>query len=213
MTSARVLRARPADPPLDPRGDDARSQLRRELARPEYHETDLLRRIFEQVQRFFQESVDNAADAPPLATFAAILVALALALALSALVARARRTARGQDDDGRPALGDERVSARELRARADAAFAAARWDDAVVDGFRALAVRQVERDRIEDLPQATAPELARQLGSAFAERRPRIDAAADVLDSVLYGDHPADRDQAVEMLALDDELAGRAVRR
>ncbi len=207
-----AVRGAAADPPLDPSGDEARSSLRRELVRPEYYDTNLLDRILRWIERAFQDGVESASGLHGVSTFAAIVVGLALALALAALVSRARRTT-GTGDEDRRALTDEQVTAAELRARADAAFAQERYDAAVVDGFRALAVRQVERDRIEDLPQATAHELAGLLGGAFPSHRDRIDVVADLFDSVLYGDHPATREQAGAVLVLDDELAGRTVRR
>ncbi|KAA1425954.1 DUF4129 domain-containing protein [Nocardioides antri] len=197
-----------ADPPLDPSGDDGRSLLRRELAKPEYHDADLLERIQHWIERRFADGVGAAERIPSLGWFAAILIGVLLAVGIGLLVSRARRTARVGVDRA-PALTGEVVSAAELRARAEAALAEGHHDDALVDGFRALAVRQVERGRIEDLPQATAHELAGSLGREFPAQRHLIDRSADLFDSVLYGDHPATREQAADVLALDDELAGR----
>ena len=84
------------------------------------------------------------------------------------------------------------VTAAELRARADAALAEGRHGDAVVDGFRALAVRQVERGRLDDAPGATAHEVAAALGAAYpAAARPRSTRSAALFERVLYGDRPA----------------------
>ncbi|UMG93439.1 DUF4129 domain-containing protein [Nocardioides sp. TF02-7] len=74
-------------------------------------------------------------------------------------------------------------------------------------------MRQVERDRVEDLPQATAHELASALGAEFPAHRHLLDRSADLFDAVLYGHRPATREQALDVLALDDELAGRRARR
>lgn len=196
-----------ADPPLDPSADDARSLLRQELTKPEYHEANVIERLQRWIQRLFEDGAGAARDVPPLGTFAAIVVALLIAIGVGLLVSRARRTARARTERA-PALTDEVVSAAALRARAEAALAEGRFDDALVDAFRALAVRQVERGRIEDLPQATAHELAASLGVEFPAQRHLVDRSADLFDSVLYGDHPATREQAVDVLALDDELAG-----
>jgi len=200
-----------ADPPLDPTGDEARSLLRRELARPEYHDANVIDRIENWIQRRFEDGVGAAQDVPPIGTFAAIVVALLIVTGIVMLVSRARRTARARTDRT-PALTGEVVSAAELRARAEAALAAGRFDDALVDAYRALAVRQVERGRIEDLPQATAHELAAGLGAEFPAQRHLIRTSADLFDEVLYGDHPATRAQAADVLALDDELSGRRER-
>ncbi|MDZ5621890.1 DUF4129 domain-containing protein [Nocardioides bizhenqiangii] len=200
-----------ADPPLDPSADEARSLLRQELANPEYHDTNLVERIQNWLGRLFDDSVGAAADIPPLGTFAAIVILLLIVVAIGLLVSRARRTARARGDRA-PALTDEVVTAAALRQRAEAALAEGRYDDALVDAYRALAVRQVERGRIEDLPQATAHELAAGLGVEFPAQRHLVDRSADLFDAVLYGDHPASREQALDVLALDDELAGRRER-
>ncbi|XBB65240.1 DUF4129 domain-containing protein [Nocardioides sp. WV_118_6] len=200
------------DPPLDPSGDEARGALRRELARPEYHDTDLLERLDRWLGRLIDNTVGAASGSSPVMAVIATLVVLALAGAVLFLVSRARATARGTAA-ARPALGGEVISADELRARAEAALAAGDPSAALVDAFRAVAVRQVERGRIEDLPQATAHELAGALGTVFPERRGAVLRGADLFDEVLYGERPASTDQARDLLALDEALGGRAVRR
>ena len=207
-----VLAPLALDPPLDPSGDEGRSALRRELANPDYHQTDPVERLLTWIYRRLQDGVDVASNAPTVPTFFGILVLLGLVLAVGLLLSRARRTARA-DAARTPALGEERITAAALRTRAEAALDDGRYDDALVDGFRALAVRQVERGRIEDLPQATAHELARALGAGFPDEQHRIDRSADLFDAVLYGDHPAGRDQAVAVLDLDLALDGAVTRR
>lgn len=208
-----LLAALTADPPLDPTPDEGRSALRRELARPEYHEVDWRQRVQDWLRRLFDDTVGSASDVPPLRAFMLILIVVLLVVGIGMLLSRVRRTARTPADQAGPALTDEALTAAELRERAEAALSAGRPAEALVDAFRALAVRQIERDRIEDLPQATAHELARALGVEYPDHRLRVDRAADVFDAVLYGDHPATREQALEVLALDDDLAGRRVRR
>ena len=71
-----------------------------------------------------------------------------------------------------------------------------------------MAVRQVERARIDDVPGATAHELAGLLAEATPALADRLRAAADRFDLVLYGDRPATADEARAVLALDDDLVG-----
>lgn len=195
-----------ADPPLDPTPDEARSELRRELLKPEYYEDNLIQRLLTWLQRQLDKGVEAAVDLPPLQTFAAMLVAVLLVGALVWLASRARASARAPG--GKQAvLTDEVVTAAELRARAEAALAAGRHEDALVDGFRALAARQVERGRLDDTPGATAHEVAGVLAGEYPDRRSRVDAAAALFDAVLYGDRPATHAQAADVLTLDDELA------
>lgn len=194
--------------PLDPSGADGRSWLRRELLRPEYHDRDVLRQVLDWLERTVGRGVDAASRLTPLTALAAMVVGLVLAGALAALLSRARRSARSRREQ-RAVLASEPVSAARLRARADAALADGRYADALVDGFRALTARQVERGRLDDLPGATAHEVAGALAASYPDQRERVDGSAALFERVLYGRRPAARDQAAGVLALDDELAGR----
>jgi hypothetical protein len=203
-----LLTAALSAPPLDPSPDDASTLLRRELVRPEYHEHDVLQQVLDWVGRMVDGAVDAASGTPPLSTFAAMVAFLLLALGLGWLLSRARRTARAARD--RAVLPtDLTVTAADLRARAERALAEGRPEDAVVDGFRALAVRQVEHGRIEDRPGATAHEVALALGAAHPDQQPHVDRTAALFDAVRYGDRPATIDQARGVLELDDALVGR----
>ncbi len=193
-------------PPLDPSGTEGRSLLRRELLHPEYHDQNVVQQLVDWLSRQIDRGITAASQAPPLSTFAAMLVLLLLVAGLGWLLSRARRTARATETE-RAVLTDEHVSAAELRSRAERALAEGRHADAVVDGFRALTVRQVERGRLDDAPGATAHEVAGSLSSAYPHQRSRVDGSARLFEAVLYGDRPATRDQASGVLALDDELA------
>jgi hypothetical protein len=196
-----------SDPPLTPSGDEGRSLLRRELLRPEYHDEAILARFVQWLRDQVTRGIDAAAGSPPLATFAAMVILVALVVALGWLLSRARLTSRAQRSSG-AALSDEGLTAAELRARALEALADGRPEDALVDAFRALALRQVERGRIDDQPGATAHELAAALGTAFPPLAPRIAEAADTFDLVLYGGRSATADQARDLLGLDEALVG-----
>lgn len=198
-----------AEPPLDPSPDDASSLLRRELVRPEYHERDILQQVLDWIDRLVDSAVDAASGTPPLSTFAAMVAFLLLALGLGWLLSRARRTARSARDRAVLPAGAAPTAA-DLRARAERALAEGRAEDAVVDAFRALAVRQVERGLVDDRPGATAHEVAAAVGAAHPDQRPQVDGTAALFDGVRYGDRPASPAQAQGVLDLDDVLAGRA---
>ncbi|THJ06157.1 hypothetical protein E7Z54_06625, partial [Nocardioides sp.] len=91
------------EPPLDPDGDEARSLLGRELARPEYYDADILDRIIDWLARLIDGSVGAAESSPPVAVAAAIVVAMLLAAGILLLITQARATARG-DRAAAPAL-------------------------------------------------------------------------------------------------------------
>jgi len=192
--------------PLDPSPGEARSWLRRELLHTEYHQQNLVEQVVSWLERQVGRGLDAAAGAPPLSTFAGMVVFLLLALALAWLASRARRSARAGTET-RSVLTGEVVTAAALRARAEAALADGRHGEALVDGFRALTARQVERGRLDDAPGATAHEVADALGAAYPQQSTLVDQGARLFDSVLYGHRPATRDQAGSVLALDDELA------
>ncbi|WP_395691064.1 DUF4129 domain-containing protein [Nocardioides sp.] len=196
------------EPPLDPSPEQAQRLLERELLRPEYHRHDVLQQLMDWISRFVDGTVRAASGTPPLSAFFAMVAFLLLALGLTWLLSRARRTARAERS--RAVVAEHEVlTAAELRLRAERALAEGRNGDAVVDGFRALAVRQVERGRLDDLPGATAHEVAAAVGAAHPPARDRVTRTAAVFDEVRYGDRPATPEQAAEVLRLDDALAGR----
>jgi cytoskeletal protein RodZ len=198
----------PHDPPLDPSGSDARSKLRNELLHPEYHQQNVVQQIMDWLERQVNDGLNRASQASPLSTLATMVVFLGLVAVLVWLVSQARRTAH-QRGEKHAVLTAEVVSAAELRARAEAALEAGRFEEAVVEGFRALAVRQVERGRLSDTPGATAHEVASILAAEYPATGDRVRAGALLFDEVLYGDRPATRAQAESVLAIDDDLSVR----
>ncbi|MFC5012713.1 DUF4129 domain-containing protein [Nocardioides plantarum] len=196
------------DAPLDPSGDEARRLLRRELADPAYFQDNLLQRLLDWLGRQLDGSVEGARGIPALTWLAITLIVVLLVGALAFLASRARRTVRRDDTGPAIVLTGEVVTAAQLRVRAERALAEGRHADAVVDGFRSLARRQVERGRLEDSPGITAHEVAAVLAHEFPPQRERTATAADLFDAVMYGERPATRDQALAVLDLDLALAG-----
>ena len=199
------------EPPLDPSAGEARSWLQRELLHPEYHQQNIVERLIIWLQRQIDRGLAAAEQAPPLSAFAAMLIFLLLLGGLLWLVSRTRGTRRARTPVG-PVLDGQAASAAELRARAEAALAGGRPEDALVDGFRALAVRQLERGRLEDSPGLTAHEVAVALATEYPDLAGRVEDSARLFDLVRYGDRPATPEQATGVLALDDDLAGVRVR-
>lgn len=193
---------------VDPSPGQARSLMRHELIKPEYLKQNWVERLLAWLERVLNNGLDSASTFSPLSTFAAMLIAVLLVAGLAWLLTRARVSPRASTLT--PAvLTDETVTAAQLRARAEAALAEGRNEEALLDGFRALAVRQVERGRLEDRPDTTAREAARVLAEEYPDHRSRVDGTALTFDLVLYGDRAASRDQVIDLLALDDELGSR----
>ncbi len=208
MTSYRFLAGLPSRLPLDPSPDRARTLLREELRNPAYHhQQNLIDQFLHWLDDRLNATLQATSNASPLsATIGIVLFALLIVLIIW-LLSRFRRTARAKPEGPGAVLSDEVVTAAALRARAESALASGDAATAVVDGFRALTVRQIERGRLDDLPGATAHEVAFGLGFTFPQHGPRVRASADLFDLVLYGDRPANPDQAADVLALDEELA------
>ncbi len=192
--------------PLDPSPDSARSLLRRELVRPEYHERDLLGRLARWLGRALDASVSAASALPPLATAAAMLVLALLAVGLGLLASRARRD-RSPRRGGPSVLPERPTTAGELRARATAALAAGHTTTAFLDGYRALALRQVEQGLLPDHPGTTAHEVAVALAEQQPAHATRLARDAELFDAVRYGHRSATEEQARAVLDLDHDLA------
>lgn len=195
------------EPPLVPTPDQGRDLLRRELLDPAYHQDNLLQRLLAWLERRIIDVLDVASNAPPLSAFAAMVVGLLLVLALIWLATRTR-SAPLQRSASESLLPDASISASEWRDRAERALAEGRHSDALVDAFRALVARQVERGRLDAAPGTTAHEVTQALQSAYPSQAAGMSEGARLFDLVLYGDRDATQEQAAFVLALDDELAG-----
>ena len=198
------------EPPLDPSGDEARSLLRRELLHPEYHQDNLILRLVNWLSRLLDRGLTEARELPPLTTFAAMLVGLLLLGAVGWLVSRARRVQRApRERRGRssPTSTPPPPScAREPSGPWPRSGTPTRWW--TPSGPSPCARSSV--DRIDDLPGATAHEVAVALAEAFPGQGADVHRCAGLFDLVLYGGRPATRAQAVDVLGLDDRLGVRA---
>ena len=192
-------------PPLDPSGDEGQRLLRRELLHPEYQQNPF-QRLLAWLWRHLESGAGAASDMSWLTTLVTMVVVATLVLALVWLLTRVRRDRRSRVETA--VLPEHRVSAAELRRRAERALAEGRHDDAVVDAFRAVAARQVERGRLDDQPGATAHEVAARLATTYPEQGGRVGRTADLFDATMYGHRSATLADAADVLALDDTLAG-----
>jgi hypothetical protein len=194
-------------PPLQPSGDEGRRLLRQELLHSEYHRQHVLQRIFDWISRQLNGGVGVASGSGWLRTLITMLVGALLVVGLVLLLSRIRRDRRRRQHTD-AVLTDDRVAASELRRRAESALADGRHAEAVVEAFRALAVRQVERGRLADQPGTTAHEVAASLATSYPDHGERVGRGADLFDATMYGDRAATREDAANLLELDDVLAG-----
>lgn len=194
------------DVPVLPDPDRARELLRRELLDPAYQTGNPIRRLLDWLDRLLSAGAGRAGALDGVGLAIALALLLVLLLALGWFASRVRRTTRLA-----PAgdlVGTAGVDSATLRRRAEAALAAGRLDDVVIEGFRALAVRQVELGLLGETRSSTVTEVSAALAARHPERSDAVRAAARAFDAVRYGGRAATRQQAEAVLALDDDLAG-----
>lgn len=193
-------------PPLQPSGDEGRRLLREELLHGEYHRQNVLQRILGWLSRRLDGGIGAASGSSWATTLVTMALVALLVVGLVWMLSRFRRDRRRTQAEG--LLPDHHESAAELRRRAEAALREGRHDAALVDAFRAVAARQVERGRIDDQPGATVHEVAARLAATYPAHGSRVGRAADAFDATMYGHRTASHEDASAALALDDALAG-----
>ena len=190
---------------LSPTPPQAREWLKQELQGSEYRSPWL-----ESVQRWISDLLGsllngarNLAGLSPLITAVLALVVIAL---LAWVLPRVRREPAAQGPTG-AVLEDLTITSRHYRDLAARALREGRYDDAVLDGFRAIAKDMSDRRVLDDAPGRTAHEVSLALASPFPGHADRLAGAADLFDSVRYGHRRATSEQATGVHRLDAELA------
>ncbi|MFB9376610.1 DUF4129 domain-containing protein [Kineococcus gynurae] len=173
-----------------PDRSEARELLARELARPEYRNTDS-----PWVQRLWDWLTDvldriRVPDLSGLGLGPILLVLLLLGAVVWILLA-VGRPRRGERTRAAAVFDSPALSAADHDRLADEAAAAGRFADAVVERFRALTRSLVERDVIPPVPGRTAREVAADAAGQLPEAGEALHRAARIFDDVRYGGHPA----------------------
>jgi len=191
---------------LDPTPTEARDWLSDELRGSDYQDPwleSVVRWIIDQLRALFDGA--NRLANGGVSTVITVLVALVVIALLVWVLPKVRRERAVTGADG-AVLEDLSITARTYRDRAAQAIRDGRLDDAVLDGFRAIAKDMSDRTLLDDAPGRTAHEVGLALASPFPDHAERLARAADVFDSVRYGHRRATADQAVEVQQLDAEL-------
>lgn len=186
-----------------PAPDEARRQLRDELARPEYVTT-----WWSRVRRWFADLMSVGTGEGDLT--GALAVGGVLLLALVALVAwrsvRARRAARAAAAAPPGVDLQPGTTAAQYRRRAEEHLRAGRPHDAVLDAYRALAARGAELGVATPAPNRTAGAVAREVAGHRPDLADDLHAAAARFDGVRYGDAPAEPVDALAILGVEQRL-------
>jgi Domain of unknown function (DUF4129) len=194
-------------PPLHPSGAEGRRLLREELLHGEYHRQNLFQRVLDWLTRRLDGGVGAASGSSWVTALVTMALVALLVVGLAWVLSRLRRDRRRRAA-AEALLPEHHESATELRRRAEAALREGRNDAALVDGFRAVAARQVERGRIDDRPGATAHEVAARLATTYPAHGSRVGRTADLFDATMYGRHAASPQDAADAIGLDDALTG-----
>jgi len=189
---------------LDPSPQQARDWVTQELRGPEYQSPWL-----ESAIRWVTDQLSSLLNAvrhlDGLAPVVSVLIAIIVFAVLAWVLPRVRREPVVASREG-AVLEDLTITSRHYRDLAAQALRDGRPDDAVLDGFRAIAKDMSDRRVLTDAPGRTAHEAGLALGSAFPGHADRLAAAADLFDSVRYGHRLASADQAGQLLLLDADL-------
>lgn len=195
-----------AEVPVVPGADEARRWLERELADPVYHERpSLLQRLLDWLGGLFDgiQGVGIGDVGTLLVVLAALLLIVVIAFLVTGPVRRSRRIA------GRGAVldADDRRSAADMRASADAAAARGDWATAVADRFRAVVRHLEERAVLEEQPGRTAHEAVEAAGLRLPAHAADLRLAGRLFDDVVYGERtPGSADDAA-LRELDARVA------
>jgi len=189
---------------LSPTPPQAREWLKQELQGSEYRSPwpESAQRWISDLLSSLLDGARNLAGLSPLITALLALVVIAF---LAWVLPRVRREPAAPGPTG-AVLEDLKITSRHYRDLAARALREGRYDDAVLDGFRAIAKDMSDRRVLDDAPGRTAHEVSLALASPFPGHAGRLAGAADLFDSVRYGHRRANSEQATRIHRLDAEL-------
>lgn len=200
-----MLRADTA--PLAPSGPQARELLKQELAKPEYQERKgVVQRSVEWILDRLQDLLANQGGTLPSLAWLVGLLLLLLVVVLAVTYLRPGRVhARGEPQES--VLGEQALTAQQLRNRAAEHERAGMFGPASIDYFRTLAVRSVERTLVDVAPGLTAHDIARVLSIRFPDSDAELRTVAATFDAVLYGGRSANARDCSRIRDLEKQLA------
>ncbi len=193
--------------PLQPGADEARRAAERELARQVYQDArpGLVQRLWQGLLDLL-DRVPEPSGGPLVQTLVVVLLVLGLLVLAALLVHRTGLASRRAEAVTATGLTGPATAAG-LRAAARRAADGGRFDDAVVEGFRALVRGLQERDLVASAPGLTAAEAVAAARRGLPDLSGRLTAAGRLFDGVLYGGQRATGEDAAEVAALDAEAA------
>lgn len=197
--------------PVTPGPDEAREWAERELADPVYDaaQPTFIDRVAQAIGDFLSRLFSGPIGGEWSPLLGLIVLLVIAALVVGALLIWGRpRPAHRVSGSSTPLFGeDETRSADELRGSAAAHAAAERWDQAIVERYRALARGLEERDVLDALPGTTARALAVRATEYFPAQAAGLHAGAAAFDDVRYLRRRGTAEMYASVSATDDEIA------
>jgi hypothetical protein len=182
-----------------------RSWVEQELSRPEYH-VGLVDRFQAWLGELWDRLTGAALAAGPVPSALLLLGLTLLVVAVLLVLSRVRREPGAGPDADRASLGTSTATPDEHRRAAEEARDRGAFDLAVVEAYRALAGRALQRGLLDARPGLTAHELASELRPRFPDHGDHLEGSADLFDVVFYGSVPATAEDAGSVLDLEAEL-------
>jgi hypothetical protein len=186
---------------LDPTPPEARDWLEQEFHRSDY-QSSWLATVQEWISDLLKNLLDGVGRLSPVIAVIVALVVIALLVWVLPKVRRESVVSRADH----AVLEDMTITARAYRDLAAQALRDGRYDDAVLDGFRAIAKDMSDRTLLDYAPGRTAHEASLALAPRFPDHADRLALAADLFDAVRYGHRRATAEQAAQVQHLDAEL-------
>jgi hypothetical protein len=198
-------------PPLTPDGDEARDWAEQELSDPVYDiaEPTPFDRIARAVGDFISSLLNPELSGGWGTTFALVAAIIVIVVVAAAFLVWGMPRASRRAAHTAPVLfGDaEHRSAAELRAEAESLAQASRWQEAIVQRFRAIARACAERGVVDLPPGATVHAFARAAARVFPSLDVRVEQAATAFDDVRYLRRPGTAELYALVASVDDAVA------
>jgi len=198
----------PLDAPLDPDQGEGQQWLRDELAKAEYQQAKptLIDQIGQAIGKWFGDLLGGVGHTPPAVGIAIVLAIAAVVVVILVLVYGLPRLNRRSAAIGALFGDDERRSAAELRADAEAAARRGEWAAAIADMFRSIARGLAERELVATLPGTTAHAFAERAAQPFPDAGAALAQAATAFDHVRYLGEAGTREAFDDVAALEARL-------
>ena len=189
---------------VSPTPPEARDWLKQELQGSDY-QSPWLDSVGRWIADRLRDLLDGARHLSGLSLAITVLMAFVVVALLVWVLPKVRRE-RDVATPGGTVLEDPTITSTFYRDLAAQAMREKRYDDAVLDAFRAIAKDMSDRRVLHDAPGRTAHEVSLELAWPFPDHADRLARAADLFDSVRYGHRRASAAQADQMHLLDVEL-------